>query len=91
MDRVVLGGKDVADDGDKELGKGFAIKEKHDSLLHGVDLGEDVVSFECQLDLVGQGWAALVKVDEESRRPLHLAKKISRSSRAGLDKEGARR
>ena len=45
LDGVVLGGENVADDGDEELRNGLAVQEDHDGLLKRVDLRSDVVSF----------------------------------------------
>lgn len=72
LDGVVLGGENVADDGDEELRNGLAVQEDHDGLLKRVDLRSDVVSFQGLLDLVRQRRRALVEVDHQSARLLHF-------------------
>jgi len=73
LDGVVLGGEDVADDGDEELWNGFAVEEEHDGLLQFLDLRRDVVSLESFLDLVAQRRRALVEVDNQSARLIHCS------------------
>lgn len=73
LDGVVLGGEDVADDGDEEGGEGLAVEEEHDGALHGVHLGGHVAALEIRLDLAGHGGGALVEVDQQRARLLHGA------------------
>lgn len=70
---MVLGGEDVADDGDEELWNGFAVEEEHDGLLQCLDLRRDVVGLQRLLDLVGQRRRALVEVDNQSAGLLHCS------------------
>ena len=81
---MVLGGENVANDGDEELWNGFAVEEEHDRLLERIDLRRHVVCLERLLDLVGQRRRALVEMDNQSAGLLHCSEMKCNSLRPDL-------
>ncbi|GMN48127.1 hypothetical protein TIFTF001_017308 [Ficus carica] len=84
LDGVVLGGEDIADDGDEQLGNRLPIQQKHYRLLQSLDLRFHIVPFQSLLDLVRQRRRPLVEIHQEAARLLHCYRSDFATLRSAL-------